>query len=221
MPFQQVFKMGSNVVATNVLFAFWFLSFSLVIIPGADWAYAMSAGLRRRAIAPAVLGILSGYVLITLVVAAGVGTLVARVPAVLTALTLVGAAYLLWLGINVLRNPAVPSVADDDAGNTWLGWFSRGFLVSGINPKALLLFLALLPQFTSASNAWSIPAQISAMGMLQIANCAVVYSLVGIGSKCILRARPRAARLVSQFSGAAMVVIAVCLFIGQVPGLHA
>ncbi|WP_155464659.1 LysE family translocator [Duganella radicis] len=199
-----------------MLFAFWVVSISLVMTPGADWAYAISAGMRQRAIGPAVLGMLSGYLLITLVVAAGVGALVSSVPSVLTALTVIGAAYLVWLGVGVLRHPVVPNAAVEEANATWAGWFGRGFLISGINPKALLLFLALLPQFTSVSNSWSIPTQITAMGAVQIINCAVVYSVVGIGSKFILRTRPEAARRVSQFSGIAMIVIAAYLVIGQV-----
>lgn len=90
---------------TGLLVAFWVVSFSLVMTPGADWAYAISAGLRERVLVPAVSGMLLGYLAITLVVAAGVGALVASVPGILVALTLVGAAYLLWLGVNVLLHP--------------------------------------------------------------------------------------------------------------------
>lgn len=60
-------------LATNMLTAFWVLSISLVLVPGADWAYAISAGMRDRAIAPAIGGMLLGYLTITAVVAAGVG----------------------------------------------------------------------------------------------------------------------------------------------------
>ena len=63
-----------------------------------------------------------------------------------------------------------------------------------MNPKALLLFLALLPQFTSRAAPWPVPAQITALGLVRIVNCAVVYSLVAIGSKVVLRARPTVAR---------------------------
>lgn len=73
--------------------------------PGADWAYAISSGMRNRMLLPAVSGMLLGYVVITVVVAAGVGALVASMPVILTVLTYAGAAYLLWLGAGVLRNP--------------------------------------------------------------------------------------------------------------------
>jgi threonine/homoserine/homoserine lactone efflux protein len=186
-----------------------------VMVPGADWAYAISAGLRERAIAPAIAGLLAGYLMITLVVAAGVGALVASVPMVLTVLTFVGAAYLLWLGANVLVNPSIPTVGDADGSGSRLGWVFRGFAISGVNPKALLLFVALLPQFTRQGEAWSVPAQIGALGFVQIVNCAVVYSLVAVGSKYVLRARPSAARMVNKFSGSAMIFIALLLLVEQ------
>jgi threonine/homoserine/homoserine lactone efflux protein len=196
-----------------MLTAFWVVSLSLVMVPGADWAYAISAGMRDRAIAPAIAGMLSGYLMITLVVAAGVGALVAAVPAILDLLTFAGAGYLLWLGGNILAHPSIPASGDAQSASTGFRWIIRGFAVSGMNPKALLLFLALLPQFTRRDVAWSISEQIGALGLVQIVNCAVVYSLVGIGSRIVLRTRPQVARRVSQFSGAAMIVIALLLLV--------
>lgn len=59
-------------------------------------------------------------------------------------------------------------------------------------------------------------AQIFFMRLIQIFNCAVIYSAVGIGSKAILRTRPAAARRVSQFSDIVMIVIAFLLIDDQV-----
>lgn len=202
-------------MAISMLAAFWLLSFSLVMVPGADWAYAIAAGMREKALAPALGGMLLGYLMITAVVSAGVGALVASVPSILSVLTVLGAGYLLWLGGNVLARPAIPTTADGQAAGA-LGWLARGFVVSGMNPKALLLFLALLPQFTNRSNAWPVGMQIAALGLVQIANCALVYSLVGLGAKIVLRTRPKVARLVSQFSGLAMLSIGVLLLAEQV-----
>ena len=118
-------------MAINMLTAFWAVSISLVMVPGADWAYAISAGMRDKAIAPAIGGMLLGYLMITVVVAAGVGALVASVPAILTVLTFLGAGYLLWLGGSVLARPSVPTVGVEQATST-IGWLVRGFAVSGV-----------------------------------------------------------------------------------------
>lgn len=193
--------------------AFWAVSFLFVITPGADWAYAIAAGMRGRLVVPAVGGLLSGHLLATLIVAAGVGGLVARFPRVMVVMTLMGAGYLIWLGINVLRHPSVPKAGADDLGSG-LRWAIKGACISGLNPKVFLLFLALLPQFTEPNSSWPVPAQMVLLGLVHTFSCAVIYLLVGFGSEVILRARPRAALLVSHFSGAAMILVGL-LLIGQ------
>ncbi|MEX3686546.1 LysE family translocator [Paraburkholderia sp. BR14263] len=199
----------------SLLTAFWIVSISLVMVPGADWAYVISAGLRGGAVAPAVGGMLAGYLAITLIVAAGVGTLVMSVPGVLPVLTAVGGAYLVWLGIRTLMRPSeLPAGRAQDERSRWR-WTLRGFAISGLNPKAILLFVALLPQFTRRDALWPVSTQIVALGLLHMINCASVYSVVGVGSKAILTTRPTAARRVSQLSGATMIVVAVILFAEQ------
>jgi len=81
-----------------------------------------------------------------------------------------------------------------------------------------LLFLALLPQFTDAAAAWSVPMQMIALGLIHTVSCGVIYLLVGFGSQVVLQARPAAARFVSRFSGAAMIIIAVVLLSEQMLG---
>ena len=88
--------------------AFWGVSFLFVITPGADWADAITAGLRHRTVAPAVAGLLTGHLVHTAIVAAGVAAVLSRSPHILTTLTAAGATYLLWLGIGALTDPTAP-----------------------------------------------------------------------------------------------------------------
>ena len=85
--------------------AFWGVSMLFVLTPGADWAYAISSGLRHRSVAPAVGGHLSGHLLATVVVAAGVAAVLAGSPAVLAVLTVAGAGYLVWLAWGCCATP--------------------------------------------------------------------------------------------------------------------
>lgn len=195
--------------------AFWMLSFLFVITPGADWAYAISAGLRNRVL-PAVAGLLAGHLVATAVVVAGVGTVLARVPIALTVLTVAGAAYLVWLGIGTLARPSAPTAGDDQATGSRWRWAANGAGVSGLNPKVFLLFLALLPQFTDPAADWPLAGQIAALGLVHVASCAVVYTAVGLGARVVLGARPLAARMVTRVSGAAMILIGAVLLIEQV-----
>lgn len=197
-------------MTVGTLAAFWAVSILFVITPGADWAYAISAGLRKQVV-PAVVGLLLGHLAATLVVAAGVGALVTSIPVALTVLTLGGSAYLLWLGVTMLIHPAVPGAGAVEAPSSPLIWVGKGFGVSGLNPKVFLLFLALLPQFAEPAAAWPIPVQIMALGGVHMISCGAVYVGVGFGSSAVLSTRPRAARAVSRISGVAMIAIAAIL----------
>ena len=195
----------------GTILAFWAVSILFVITPGADWAYAISAGLRHRSVVPAVGGLLAGHLVATVIVAAGVGALVARMPVVLAVMTLVGAAYLLWLGVGAIRSPGGVEAAEGTGSGSWLREAAKGAGTSGLNPKVFLLFLALLPAFANPADPWPVGLQMLVLGLVHVANCAVVYFAVGAGARTVLRARPAAARWVTRLSGAAMVMIGVTL----------
>lgn len=201
--------------------AFWATSFLLVLVPGADWAYAIAAALRDGPVVPAVGGLVLGYAGLTTVVAAGVAALVARTPAVLTVLTILGALYLTWLGAATLARPgpAAPGApatagAAGPAGGTWAAVL-KGAGTSGLNPKGLLLFVALLPQFTGPHRRWPLAGQIAALGTVHMVNCGLVYLGVGLTARAVLRARPAVARAITRCSGAAMLLIGVLLLAGH------
>jgi len=198
-------------MAIGTVTAFWAVSFLLVLIPGADWAYAIAAGLRDRSVLPAVAGLLAGYAALTVVVAAGVAALIVRWPLTLVVLTTVGALYLLWLGMTTVARPSAPSAAADESSQPWVRRAAKGAGISGLNPKALLLFLALLPQFITRGTAWPFGVQIALLGLTHTANCAVVYTGVGTAARRVLRTRPAIARAVSRCSGVAMIVIGALL----------
>lgn len=198
-------------MSINTLAAFWAVSFLFVITPGVDWACAIAAGIKGRWVVPAVAGMLSGHLLATLIVAVGIGGLVMELPYALTVLTLAGAGYLLWLGIHMLLKPAAPAQGEAAEQGTWGAWAIKGLCVSGLNPKVMLLFLALLPQFTQPGGPWPVPLQIVMLGLLHACSCAAVYLLVGFSARAVLGSRPSAARLVSRVSGGAMIAVAVVL----------
>jgi len=191
--------------------AFWAVSLLLVVVPGADWAYAIAAGLRDQSVLPAVAGLLAGYVALTAVVAAGVATVIARSSLMLSVLTTLGALYLLWLGITTAARPTAPHAGAGPSSEGWVRRAVKGAGTSGVNPKGLLLFLALLPQFISRSAGWPVAGQIALLGLMHTANCAVVYTGVGVTARRVLRTRPATAAAVTRCSGAAMIVIGVVL----------
>ena len=198
-------------MAAGTVLAFWAVALVLIVVPGPDWAFTLSAGLRGRSVLPAVGGLVLGYAAITTIVAVGVGAIVARSPAILTSLSVIGGAYLTWQGAMSFFNPATPST-DMPTGSAW-STFVRGFGVSGLNPKGLLIFLALLPQFTDPDMTWPISVQIGILGLLFTVTCALFYTCLGSVTRFVLRARPAAARVVGRVSGAAMIAIGITLIV--------
>ncbi len=199
-------------VDVGSVFAFWVVALVLIVVPGADWAFTLSAGLAGRSVLPAVGGLVAGYTAMTAVVAAGVGALVAGSPAALTALTVAGGLYLVWHGATTMVKPAAAAVdAGAAAAGTGRTILLRGIGVSGLNPKGLLIFLALLPQFTTPGRGWPIAAQIGVLGLVFTLTCAIFYLALGALAKTVLHARPVAARLLGRICGAAMVAIGLTL----------
>jgi threonine/homoserine/homoserine lactone efflux protein len=203
-------------MSISTMLAFWGVSALFVITPGADWAYAITAGLRYRTVLPAVGGLLAGHLAATLAVAAGLAAVMARSPLVLSVLTTAGAMYLLWLGWNMSCGPVEVTAADGCAAEPSVPWVRQaigGFGVSGLNPKVFLLFLALLPQFVDPGAAWPPYAQIVALGVVHVASCAVVYLAVGAGARAVLSTRPSVASTVTRLSGCVLLVIGAVLLI--------
>ena len=198
-------------MAISTVVAFWVVSLLFVVTPGADWAYAITAGLQHRTVLPAVGGLLAGHLVATAVVAAGVAAVLVRSPLLMTALTAAGAAYLVRLGVGMFAQPPTAQAAPVQAPGTWVRQAAKGMGVSGLNPKVFLLFLALLPQFTDPGASWPAAVQVLALGSVHMASCAVVYTAVGTGARRVLRARPAAGRVVTRLSGGAMVGIGLLL----------
>jgi len=126
----------------------------LNLTPGVDMALVLrsSAAQGLRAGAAAALGVGAGCWVHTLAAALGLSALLAGSAAAFSALRWVGAAYLVWLGLGMLRSrPAAPGAGAPAATATpWHRLFGQGFLTNALNPKVALFFLAFVPQFITA-----------------------------------------------------------------------
>lgn len=198
--------------ASSVL-AFWGFAVALIAVPGPDWAFAISAGLRGHVV-PAAGGIVLGYLAMTITVTAGVGVLITSTPVALTVLTVVGGLYLVWLGGTIYRRPAAdvsPGVSTGGGLRTML----RGTAVSALNPKALLIFVTVLPRFTHRAAPWPLPAQLAVLGLTFAGTCGVMYLGVAGFATRLRHVRPGVSRLVSRVSGASMILIGTALLIDR------
>src|SRR5256885_9901325 len=144
----------------------------LILIPGPSVLFVISRGvaLGRRAALATVLGNATGFALQLALVSVGVGAIVARSDAVFTVLKLIGAAYLVFLGLRNIRDRrALAEVFGAGAvAPKSLGRIVReGFYVGATNPKGILIFTAVLPQFIDRS-AGHVTAQLVLLGAICI-----------------------------------------------------
>lgn len=129
-----------------------FLAASLLIAvtPGPGAVISMSTGMRHGywAALTAILGLQAAILLHLLIVALGVGALLAASETAFAAVKFLGAAYLVWLGFQKWRTPAVPVDANAPLIRR-KGLFLQGLLVNLTNPKAIIFVGALVPQFVN------------------------------------------------------------------------
>ncbi|WP_037049131.1 LysE family translocator [Pseudonocardia halophobica] len=201
----------------SALLAFAGVAATLIMVPGPDWALVLGAGSRRGFVAPSVAGLAVGYVLTTAVVVAGVAPLVAVQPAALLLLTLVGAVYLLYVGVGMLRRPTTDAPPGTLAPRSVsLGRAVRqGAGVSALNPKSLLFFLAFLPQFADPGGPWPFAVQLAVLGGTWILLASMFYAFLGYTAQRSLHRRPTPARILTRISGAAMILAALVLPLEQ------
>lgn len=201
----------------QLFLAFLLVAGALACTPGVDWAYSITAGLKQRSFVPAVAGLCGGYVLHTVLLVAGLAALLTGVPGMLGWLTVAGAAYLLWLGLTTIRTWRGASFggAEVRAPANQFRTFLQGVGTSGINPKGLLFYVALVPQFVSPEASLPVPVQSGLLGLTFVLLVAVVYSAVALLARRLLHSRPVAARKVTLASGIIMVALGAVLLSEQ------
>lgn len=165
----------------------------LCFIPGPAVLFVLATALRRGfpSASIAAAGILAGNTFYFALSATGIAAVIVASHAVFNALKWGGALYLVWLGLRMLLLRA----ADHDAtplrpagGTDRI--FGRAFIVQAANPKALVFFIALLPQFINPAG--SVPWQILVLGSSSVVIEFMVLSLYGAlaaRARSITRAR--------------------------------
>jgi threonine/homoserine/homoserine lactone efflux protein len=156
---------------TRHLLEFLLTVYVLIVIPGPSVLFVISRGvsLGRRAALASVLGNTGGLILQLVLVAIGIGSIVASSEAVFTTVKLVGAAYLVYLGArNILRRKSLASLFTPAAAverKPLRRIIGEGFLVGATNPKGVLMFTAILPQFIVRSQG-HITLQLALLGSI-------------------------------------------------------
>ena len=151
------------------LLAFALTSLALIVIPGPSVLFVIgrSISLGRLGGLLSVLGNGLGMLPLIVAVAGGVGAIVAQSLILFTIIKFAGAAYLVYLGIQAIRHRRHSAVTHEATPNPKSRYriLAEGFFVGLTNPKTLVFFVAVLPQFVDYS-AGSIPLQMFELGLV-------------------------------------------------------
>lgn len=201
-------------VPTDRLLTFAAMSLLLIVIPGPSVLFVVGRALaqgRRAALITVVGNTLGAYALVV-AVALGIGTVVERSAVVFTALKLVGAAYLVYLGVKALRERG--ALATLDAGGAPRGGLRtlwEGFAVGVANPKTIVFFAAVLPQFVDRAQG-HVVGQMLLLGLVFnviAVLCDSVWGLAAATARDWFARSPRRLSLVGGAGGMAMIGLGV------------
>ncbi|MEW9547698.1 LysE family translocator [Nonomuraea sp. NPDC050783] len=196
-----------------------FLGMDLLLIctPGPDMLYvtARSLGQGRRTGLMAVAGICCGYLTHTALAAAGLAAALRAVPAALPLMRYAGAAYLVFLAIRTLvslRRPSrLAALSSEPAPMPPGAVLRQSMLTALLNPKGLLLYVSLMPQFIAPGTGAPLAVQLTVLGLLHVTGCALLYGLIALAAARAgrtLTRTPKAARRLSAVSGTMLLLVA-------------
>ena len=156
-------------------------TFLILIVPGPDVLYVMarSLGQGRRAGLLSVIGIGCGVLVHTFLAAFGLSRLFIAVPAAYNFVKYAGVAYLIYLAIRILftrREKVVAGVGEEMPPRKLIG---QAFLTNLLNPKAAFFFVAMLPQFATATGE-ALFAELLALGLMVVAMSVAVNALYAV-----------------------------------------
>ena len=200
-------------VDASTLGAFALVAVGIVISPGPDTVLILRHSLTsgRAAGLATVAGIQTGLAAHTVLAALGVSLIIASSPPLLRMVALAGAGYLAWLGIQGWRGGTLRFDGDGTAVSKSRAW-RDAVLCNILNPKIIVLFLALFPNFIDAGRG-AVTAQLAILAILLIViNTVWQFPMVWAADAVRSRlASPSVQRAVSRLSGAILLVMAAAL----------
>ena len=162
--------------------AYTFVTASFLLIPGPTILLVISYSLirGRQAVFALLLGVGLGDVVAMLLSFIGVGLLLQTVSIVFQFFMWIGAAYLIWLGIRMLRDESESLELSEKIDlEVWHAIIANAFVITALNPKSIVFFLAFLPQFINSEESFITQSLILGSTFLGLALLSVVlYSLL-------------------------------------------
>lgn len=204
-------------VPLDRLLTFSLLAFVVILVPGPSVLFVISRALAhgRRTALLTVLGNTAGAYLAVVAVAFGLGPVVERSVVAFTVVKLAGAAYLVYLGVRTLLHSRSLAMVAETLAPPRSAWRTvrEGFVVGVTNPKTVVFFAAVLPQFTDPGRG-DVPLQILVLGMVFAAVALISDNCWGLAAgtaRAWFERSPRRLRAVGGTGGLVMVGLGVGL----------
>jgi threonine/homoserine/homoserine lactone efflux protein len=158
------------VIGTDQLTAFFVASIVIIMVPGPSVLFTLARGVAwgRSVAVLTVLGNSIGTLLLSVVVALGLGPLISRSLAFSITLQLAGGGYLVWLGLQALRHRREHALAMTEREETKpraVHIVRQGFTVGVLNPKSLVFFAAVFPHFVDRTRG-NVTVQLLILGLI-------------------------------------------------------
>ena len=205
-------------MSQSALFGFVAVSLAVIVVPGPSVLFAIGRAIAagRRAALLTVLGNASGVFVQIVFIAFGLGVIVTGSDLAYTLLRTAGAAYLVWLGIDAIRQRHTAAhVVDAPVGPSATPW-RDGFVVGITNPKTVVFLAALLPQYVDPG-AGMVPAQMIVLGalfcLIAIASDGL-WAILAAHARLWLASDPRRLTWTSVVGGLVMVGLGLLLLVG-------
>jgi threonine/homoserine/homoserine lactone efflux protein len=199
------------VIDTGRLLAFAVTAFAVIVTPGPSMLFVLSRAVawgRKAAVATAV-GNEAGLLVQVGAIALGVGAIVERSLLVFTVLKVLGAGYLIYLGVRALRSRRHPDDGRLDqlpAAATPARVVGQGFVVGVTNPKTAVFFTAVLPEFVNRSTG-PVPIQLLLLGTVFVLIALVCDSAWGLAAGTARQWFARSPRRLQLLGGAGGLVM--------------
>ncbi len=200
--------------------AFLFTSIIIILIPGPSVLFVLSRGIAlgpKAAVATAVGNSLGTFVNV-LVLAVGLGPVLDNFPSILQLIRYLGAAYLIYLGYQAISTRKALSADSSKASEALSGWktLKQGALVGITNPKTIVFFAAVLPQFVIAD--WGyITLQLLGLGTAFCLMGAALDSVWGIAAGSLRNwflDQPSRLSLMSAVGGGLIISLGIAVALG-------
>lgn len=169
----------------SLVFSFLGAAILLSLLPGPDFILVLTESITKgkKFGIPIALGLSSGVIVHTLLIATGLSIFVQKSETIFTIIKIFGAVYLFYLAYLAFREKSKKiDISHDLLENefSFFGLLKTGFLANVLNPKVTLFFIALLPQFVDKDGSFSYTFQLILLGFVFMLQSFLVFAAVSI-----------------------------------------